>query len=177
MAYSEPENVSAGQKSSAAKYVQLVNAIKEIWKYTTTGDVLYASSATTLARLGATAKAVLGWNDAGTALEAKTNIPRVSKRQGGSATDWNTAGTTAYTPANPKIQAGVITMSLGGSDPKGATITFPESFAHAPLVFLTSNIFFIFPTVNAASTTQVTIYVTPGSGEGDVTINWLAIGD
>jgi hypothetical protein len=54
-----------------------------------------------------------------------------AQRQGGSATAWNTVGTTNYdAPQNTKIQVGIVRYA--GST---VTVTFPEVFSQIPLVF------------------------------------------
>jgi len=62
-------------------------------------------------------------------------FPDVSDRQGGSATAWNTAGTTTRKTGAVRIQCGEITCAAGGS----FGVTFPVPFAQIPLVFLTTD--------------------------------------
>lgn len=51
MAYEEPDLISAGQPTSAAKNNKLVNSIIAMWKGTTAGDLDYYTSATEKARI------------------------------------------------------------------------------------------------------------------------------
>lgn len=51
-------------------------------------------------------------------------------RQGGSATNWATTGTTNQTLTTPRVQCGAVNTTSGA----GATITFPVAFAQVPLV-------------------------------------------
>jgi hypothetical protein len=61
-------------------------------------------------------------------------VPGFLGRQGGSATDWTTAGTTHYeTGISIRIQCGSI-QSVGESN---ASVTFPVAFSQKPLVFIT----------------------------------------
>ncbi len=57
-------------------------------------------------------------------------------RQGGSATDWSTPGTSNYTPTvTPLIQAGVIGVTVGvGNKSVSQAVTFPVAFSQPPIV-------------------------------------------
>jgi len=70
---------------------------------------------------------------------ANLHLPKLVKRQGGSATIWETSGTSNYTPTNIKMQAGVVNI---GSTLTGATnsaiVTFPEAFDYEPLVLVSA---------------------------------------
>lgn len=68
-------------------------------------------------------------------------------RQGGSATNWNTAGTTTYdySTVNIYTQAGcanatdnTVNASNGWYATSAQTVTFPITFAQKPIVLLTS---------------------------------------
>lgn len=55
-------------------------------------------------------------------------------RQGGSASDWSTSGTTDYVVGRWTMQMGHVTWT--GSDTSGTVaITFPEAFSAKPIVF------------------------------------------
>ncbi len=60
-------------------------------------------------------------------------------RQGGSGTDWTTAGSTNYTVSNPKIQFGCVecTIATGTERESSDIITFPTAFTNAPIIFCT----------------------------------------
>ncbi len=63
----------------------------------------------------------------------------IYRRQGGSASNWNTSGTTTYIPtaANIKIQTGAYQMSLATPNFTAfALITFPVAFGNKPNVFV-----------------------------------------
>lgn len=60
-------------------------------------------------------------------------VPQFYRRQGGSATDWSSPGTTTRTPTTVRIQAGVITVGAGGF----TTVTFPTAFSDKPIVQVT----------------------------------------
>lgn len=59
-------------------------------------------------------------------------VPMFTRRQGNSSTQWYVQGSTNYTPGAVKMQAGIASV-----DQYGTTITFPQSFAYSPLVFVT----------------------------------------
>jgi hypothetical protein len=62
--------------------------------------------------------------------KAGDRVPQFYRRQGGSATDWNTDGATNYTPGAVRMQAGIITCNANGN----TVITFPVAFSAKPLV-------------------------------------------
>ncbi len=112
----------------------------------------------------------------------------VTKRQGGSASDWSVGGTTNYAPAAPKIQMGMVaSFSLpllsGSTYGAGVTVTFPDAFANKPLVLAS----FIAPAsfaaqilstqIGSVTASQVQFYAF-GSGAGlSASISWIAIGE
>jgi len=123
-------------------------------------------------------------------------IIQLLQRQGGSATVWETAGTTDYdlrpsTAPKIKAYAGCVAINvLMGANAATAVITFPSAFAYFPMTWVS----FQFATVGAiggipyrpvcsalgGSTTQVTIEIAYPVGNLDgaasSTVNWLTIG-
>jgi len=97
-------------------------------------------------------------------------VPALTRRQGGSATNWNTAGTTGYTPTTVRMQTGVATVTTF------ATITFPTAFSAIPLVLVSlidsqeSGFMVSAEVIDAAS-----CYIYGESGVAH-DIAWLAIG-
>lgn len=66
-------------------------------------------------------------------------VLKLTKRQGGSSTDWNTAGTTNFTPTaeNIKIQTGVTTFTVVSSvNTMANSITFPIAFTNKPMMLI-----------------------------------------
>lgn len=61
-------------------------------------------------------------------------VPAVIRRQGGSATDWSSAGTTSYTPAMVRMQAGTFSVPASSSP---TAVTFPVAFSQPPVVITT----------------------------------------
>lgn len=123
-------------------------------------------------------------------LKVGDRVPAIPKRQGGSASDWGTPGTSPYTPGAVRIQVGSIAITLGIGIALGtAIITFPDAFSNPPLVFYNmsnedaSGELFDYshhvgvPTV-APSATQCRIGVwrdTTGAAE-IIVVHWMAIG-
>jgi len=97
-------------------------------------------------------------------------------RQGGSATEWNTVGTTNYVVHRPLIQCGVIHHIAGNI----STVTFPKPFAYKPIVFtlglLSSS---IHCTAEVITTTnfQAWAYKDAAGTENTDDISWMAIGE
>ena len=122
-------------------------------------------------------------------LDTQLSIPNRVKqlyRQGGSATDWNTTGTTTRDVTNPVIQTGVgTTGSQTFSSPNyfsTLNITFPTAYTNKPLVIpWLANVggtMAFGPAVSSVTTTGCTITVnsaTDGYVANSV-VGWLAIG-
>lgn len=129
---------------------------------------------------GLTANQLVRLNAAGNALEAAGGL--IAARQGGSATDWNTDGTTDYTPSAPKIQCGVKSISISSSTSGTSTITFPSAFTNKPLVFTSvagfsgNLVHLVRSWAVTNSGCNLTAYL-DGSGSASVEVAWLAIGE
>lgn len=104
-------------------------------------------------------------------------VPQFIRRQGGSATNWQTPGTTAYTPGMVRMQAGAMT-----SGPTNSTlVTFPLAFSAIPLVTATIASpglvpYIVMIATVSASSVAIAVLDTSGSPVNGVTVNWLAIG-
>lgn len=62
----------------------------------------------------------------------------VYRRQGGSASDWSSPGSTNYTPGGSLIQVGAASVSFSSSESSSVTtVTFPQAFSAPPVVILT----------------------------------------
>lgn len=117
----------------------------------------------------------LGGNDAALA----AGYGRLRYRQGGSATNWSTVGTTNYDYSTSTVimQCGTI---LSNASPK--TVTFGTAFAQVPLVWATVSSVAAancFARIVTPSTTTVTIQVITDAGAASTSenVNWLAIGE
>jgi hypothetical protein len=131
---------------------------------------------------------ILGSNDASFAdgtgiaadaiIDSKLVYGKLRSRQGGSATDWNTVGTTTYdySGTNVFVQGGSI---FNDASPK--TITFPTAFTSKPLVMAvvsSVNATSCFAIVLAITTTTFTcqVYDNGGTTNNSQNINWVAWG-
>lgn len=104
-------------------------------------------------------------------------VPALTRRAGGSATDWSTYGTTTYTPTSVRMQAGAVLSNGSGV----STVTFPVAFSQPPLVFLQGAdpvAYGSVTVVSAISTTQFSFFARDNYSTGirQLPINWLAIG-
>ncbi len=100
---------------------------------------------------------------------------RMEYRQGGSATVWNTAGTTnrVVTPT-PHVLAGAVLTNGSGV----GAVTFPSAFATAPLILAsptTANHYFI-QNVTAADFEVETWNADGTLAAAGIVVNWWAIG-
>jgi hypothetical protein len=108
----------------------------------------------------------------------------VYRRQGGSSSDWSTAGTTNYTPGETWRELGVVAVSFT-SGTGTATVTFPVAFAQPPIVSLTvhnggsSTKRKLNATIESLSASQlvVRVYLTDGStSSSSADVHWTAEG-
>lgn len=109
--------------------------------------------------------------------DAKLIYGKVRSRQGGSATNWSTSGSTTYdySATNTFIQCG--TRALTGS----TTITFPTAFNQVPIVVgtvITAGSLNAFARISAITSTTFTVQLISDSGaNASETFNWIAIGE
>lgn len=109
-------------------------------------------------------------------------VPQFYRRQGGSASDWSTQGTTTQTPTAVRMQGGVIRVTVTASVVGSASVTFPTAFSNKPLAFATivdgSSTAWI-SSITAVSASAITVQVLQyenASATTTVDVNWLAIG-
>lgn len=100
--------------------------------------------------------------------------PRLASRQGGSATDWTSAGVTAYYPKTDVIvQCGAITCAPAGN----VTVTFPRAFSQPPIIMATPAIGGYMAGAASVSATDVSLFCAKHDGTtASQVIYWLAIG-
>lgn len=115
-------------------------------------------------------------------------VPQFYRRQGGSATNWSSPGTTDYTPTAVRMQAGVIRLAFSTSEVfESETVTFATAFSQIPLVIVSvidhpvgvpvGNTFV--PNANLVSASGFDAECYRGGSTGtaaDVDVAWLAIG-
>lgn len=108
-----------------------------------------------------------------TLIQAGTNkfVGIRMRRQGGSATVWDTSGTTNYDAVNASMQAGSIEVASGVS----VTVTFPTAFVYDPVVFVQLNTTDQTKTAVARNITATQFVAEHGEGTTRDVL-WLAIG-
>lgn len=110
-------------------------------------------------------------------------VPQFYRRQGGDSANWLTPGTTSYTPAAVRMQAGSkITSSIGSGSMLGLPIVFPVAFSNTPLLFLS---------IRSTTGLDCAVVISGGSetssgftadvhnnggSSGTFVVEWLAIG-
>lgn len=98
--------------------------------------------------------------------------PALTRRRGGSSSNWSTSGSTVYTPDGILIQVGASSTNASGN----ASVSFPVAFSVTPIVFLQP----VFEGSIGAMHVENTISITSFSVTGDLLNNtfwWLAIGE
>jgi len=102
---------------------------------------------------------------------AGDRVPQFYRRQGGSATDWSSPGTTTYTPTSVRMQAGTATLGVMGH----VTVTFPVAFSNVPIVMLTNG-----PdgasSANAEVSSVTATLVEISFGTVGANVMWFAVG-
>lgn len=160
----------------------------------TAGDVFYATSATVAARLAIGASGTIMrsngsipvWYAAGTDNQFLRSLSSstawaglVYSRQGGASNNWQTAGSTTYTPASTTIECGSKSVTLSGGS-GNAAVTYPVAFTYRPHIYLSVNSSGggYIPTYANDSTSGFTLYLYDvGAGSGTFTVTWMAIGE
>ena len=117
--------------------------------------------------------------------KAGNRVPQFYRRQGGSATDWNSPGTTTQTPGAVRVQGGVFRQNFASANTVNTLITFPVAFGQPPIVIafpLTPGTgtthFHTSGNGITASTAALTTRTTDGNPitNSQVDIAWIAIG-
>lgn len=105
---------------------------------------------------------------------AGNRVPAVIRRQGGSATDWSSAGTTSYTPAMVRMQAGTFSVPASSSP---TAVTFPVAFSQPPVVIATGQGDTNIITISSITASGFSILARERGGNYYGTIAcWIAIG-
>jgi len=128
-------------------------------------------------------------NNAVTDVQAGERVAQFYRRQGGDASNWSTPGSTTYTPALVRMQAGTREVTVLNTETfVTETITFPVAFSAAPVVLLTlGDTDFLNseaqPVLSADAVTaagfDILVITADGvgaDGDKDVAFYWLAIG-
>jgi len=109
--------------------------------------------------------------------KAGDRVPQFYRRQGGSATNWSSDGTTTYTPTSVRMQGGTFTSGASGA----TTVTFPTAFSNVPIVILTPKsaigVHFVADATVISSSAFTSVVVNMAdTGVSSVDVYWLAIG-
>jgi hypothetical protein len=113
---------------------------------------------------------------------AGNRVPRLDRRQGGSASVWETEGSTDYTPTTVRMQCGVIADTSTGANNGDVVVTFPVAFSQKPIVLATyAGNAETYPLVVGTldvDATQCTIHWCSafGAGPTNPAFSWLAVG-
>ncbi len=176
-----------GATYTAAQFNTYVrDNLAAIWVGIATGDMEYYTSFTTKTRLpiGAQGK-FLQVNPGGTAPQWGDLVQFISalKRQGGSASAWDTAGSSNYTPTQMLVQSGVINVSLSSQTYNYVDVTFPVAYSNYPLVLtsIDGNLGDYYDGVSSRAWVQSNSVVrvsmhSPASGTVTFPVHWIAIG-
>ena len=115
---------------------------------------------------------------------AGNRVPQLYRRQGGDASNWQTPGTTSYTPGLVRIQTGMVSASIAAGTGVAllANVTFPVAFSAPPIVIVTvmdTNPDLVKAQVQCHGTgaSQFQIYANQnGAFSETVIVSWVAIG-
>ncbi len=108
-------------------------------------------------------------------------VPQLYRRQGGSATNWSTPGTSDYTPGAVRMQCGSTTVTINaGSYSKTQSVNLPVAFSNPPLVLASfTGLLAEEAHITAegdVSTLTLQVQRTQTTGAMSFTVAWLAIG-
>lgn len=95
-------------------------------------------------------------------------VMRVLGRVGASSTNWQSTGTTNYTPDNCNVQVGAGSVSISGTS-ASTTITFPVAFSDVPLPFASVRL----ASAGDSNTRKLMAYATATATQ--ITINILTV--
>ena len=120
-------------------------------------------------------------DDIVTDAKAGDRVIQMSRRQGGNSGQWDSPGTTTYTPADVLQQVGTLNLVFSSSSSATVTVTFPLSFVGTPLVLAVASVNSppILISIGVITSTQVTLQgdTLDGSSISDtVVISWFALG-
>jgi hypothetical protein len=118
-------------------------------------------------------------NDAVDDTKVGNRVPQFYRRQGGSASDWSSPGTSTQTPTTVRMEGGSVAVAFSSESSKAFSVTFPTAFSNVPLVFCTpyhaSSYSTIYITSVTASGFSGVVYV-GASVSNTYNVYWQAIG-
>jgi hypothetical protein len=198
MAYTTVPTVATGDLWSAANHnTYIKDNLSALFVGTTAGDIDYYTSASTKSRLAAVNGGVLkssgsapSWLAMGNSFRVltantTTNEPQwssiVNYRQGGSATSWQTSGTTNQTITDGIMQIGVlsVTTNVAGIGSADITFTLPFQTGKIPWIIGTVQGGVDYLNVNFSDVTETSAKARVAridGGAGTYSVNWMALG-
>ncbi len=121
-------------------------------------------------------------NDAVDDTKVGNRVLQLYRRQGGASADWDSEGTTDYTPTTVRAQLGQFTIGINTPGDTGSSaIVFPTAFSEAPLVFSTvrsisvGEMAMAYGYANEGASCIIGASKS-GTATAAITISWLAIG-
>lgn len=120
--------------------------------------------------------------------KAGNRVLQFYRRQGNSATNWNSAGSSNYTPTAVRMQVGRKDASVFGMDPYvEISVTYPVAFSDLPIIFCfvrstttEPNVLANVSTFETETASGFTARIYPdntgGFSTGTVRLHWMAIG-
>ena len=199
MAFTTVPTVATGDLWSAAQHnTYIKDNFAAVWVGSAAGDIDYYTAATTKTRLAAVNGGMLissasapSWLPMGNTLKVLTadlgtNIPSwksiITSRQGGSATSWQTAGTTSQTVGDGIMQIGVLSVTTNVAGIGSADITFPVPFfaGKIPWIIGTVQGGVDYLNINFSDVTETTAKARVAridGGAGTYNVNWMALGN
>jgi len=121
-------------------------------------------------------------NDAIDDTKIGDNVAQFYRRQGGSASNWQTPGVITRTPGATRKQAGSATVTITAAPAGILNIVFPVAFSDVPLITgLTHALFTTHLDISYSSVTatgfRINLDVTSGASvTGNIDVNWEATG-
>lgn len=106
------------------------------------------------------------------------------QRQGGSASAWDTPGSSNYTPSQMLVQAGIVDVTDVNGHYGYTDVTFPVAFSNYPIVFSmvsgktgnANNDKLSRASVQSNSVVRISLNTTVAPAYQTMSIHWLAIG-
>lgn len=117
-----------------------------------------------------------------TSAKVGTEVPQFLRRQGGSAGDWNVAGSTGMTPGMVRMQTGTREFTPASNPDSGTiSVTFPLAFSAKPQIFFGRENPNPFPVqIGAVSVTttgfMISWIASSVSAAGTEKVHWMALG-
>ena len=122
------------------------------------------------------------------ALASSAVTSLVYKRQGGNSSNWNTPGTTSYTPStSTKIQTGSTQISFSSESAKNTGVTI-SGFTNKPMILVSldyesgdgTSFLYDVKSLYTVSITSSSFQIgvrTNSNQSGTITVFWMAIGE